>query len=255
MIHAAIEYDTTGVPWSPQFQDVYHSADGGLEQARHVFLLGNDLPNRWNSIVKNYGILETGFGLGVNFFTTIDAWLDSQSYQAGKILQFNSIEKFPPYPVDIQKVWQLMISKLAVSRQKQMHEILDQLHGNWPTNSGHYELEFSNAQVTLRLIIRDIEAGLDQLQSMLPSNHLTDKKLFLDAVYLDGFNPAKNPQMWTSEVFRSIAHLSGSQTTLATWAVSRRVKDGLIEQGFAVQKLPGFSHKREMLSGRYVVPA
>jgi len=68
-------FDATGTPYSPEYGDVYHSADSGPGQARHVFLGGNDLPTRWAG-ARVFTIVETGFGFGLNFLATWQAWRD-----------------------------------------------------------------------------------------------------------------------------------------------------------------------------------
>ncbi len=65
--------DASGTPFSPEYGDRYHSREGALAQARHVFLGGNDLPARWRS-ARAFTVLETGFGLGTNFLATWAAW-------------------------------------------------------------------------------------------------------------------------------------------------------------------------------------
>src|ERR1700687_2504029 len=70
---ARLERAADGTPYSPQFEDFYHSAAAGLPQARHVFLSGTALPQRWQPY-DAFTIVETGFGLGVNFLATWAAW-------------------------------------------------------------------------------------------------------------------------------------------------------------------------------------
>src|SRR3954466_2321651 len=81
-----------GIPYSESFGDVYHSADGGPAQARHVFLAGNGLPERWRGR-RRFVILETGFGLGLNFLVTLQAW--RRDPQRCERLHFVSVEKHP----------------------------------------------------------------------------------------------------------------------------------------------------------------
>src|SRR6266513_2057488 len=73
LIPARLEFAADGTPWSDEFGDVYHSAAGGPAQARHVFLAGNRLPERWAGR-ERFVILETGFGFGLNFLATWQAW-------------------------------------------------------------------------------------------------------------------------------------------------------------------------------------
>src|ERR1043165_2544320 len=89
---AAAAFDERGTPISGVYGDVYHSADSGPGQARHVFLSGNDLPARWRH-ARVFTILETGFGFGLNFLATWRAWLDDPARP--ERLHFVSIEKHP----------------------------------------------------------------------------------------------------------------------------------------------------------------
>src|SRR5262245_29954950 len=89
---AELAFDGAGTPYSHMYGDVYHSADSGPGQARHVFLGGNRLPANWAGR-HNYTIVETGFGLGLNFLTTWRAWRDDP--QRPRRLHFVSVEKHP----------------------------------------------------------------------------------------------------------------------------------------------------------------
>src|SRR2546423_15095363 len=92
LIPARLEFAADGTPWSEEFGDVYHSAAGGPQQARHVFLGGNGLPGRWAGR-ERFVILETGFGFGLNFLATWQAWRDDARRPAR--LHYVSIEKHP----------------------------------------------------------------------------------------------------------------------------------------------------------------
>src|SRR5260221_12941037 len=70
---APLQHTADGTPFSPRFQDVYHSSHGGIAQARHVFLAGNELPARGASR-ERFVILETGIGRGAKFLAPRDAW-------------------------------------------------------------------------------------------------------------------------------------------------------------------------------------
>lgn len=244
-----ITYDEHGVPRSSQFDDVYHSVHGAVEQSRHVFLQGNQLQQRWQEDQITGWILETGFGLGVNFFTTVWVWLNTASPNKTP-LKFISIEKYLPSAADIKKVWALQINSLESEDQPVMQEVLDQLLSTWPSEPGEYTFDLCGSHVKLHLILADILVGLEKLEQI---HQACPSDWKIDAIYLDGFNPAKNPQMWAPLVFQKIAKLCHVQTTLATWAVSRVVKDGLLQAGFVLSKHPGFFGKREMLTAAFKV--
>jgi len=211
-------------PYSAAFGDVYHSAGGGPAQARHVFLQGNGLPERW-ALRERFVILETGFGMGLNFLVTWRAWKDDAARP--RRLHFVSIEKHPFKLEDLRALHGLYPELAAEASE---------LHARWPTLvSGAHRLEFGN--VVLTLFFADVAL-------------LRDLRLSADAIYLDGFAPAKNPDMWTHQVLRSISRVAAPQATLATWSVAGPVREALEATGFAVEKRAGFGDKREMLIAR-----
>jgi tRNA 5-methylaminomethyl-2-thiouridine biosynthesis bifunctional protein len=211
-------------PYSAAYGDVYHSAGGGPAQARHVFLAGNGLPDRW-ARRERFVILETGFGMGLNFLVTWRAWKDDAA--RCRRLHFVSIEKHPFTLGDLRALHRLY-PELATEASE--------LHARWPMLvSGAHRLEFGN--VVLTLFFGDVA-------------QVRDLRLAADAVYLDGFAPARNPDMWTHQVLRSVSRLAAREATLATWSVAGTVREALEATGFAVEKRAGFGTKREMLVAR-----
>jgi tRNA 5-methylaminomethyl-2-thiouridine biosynthesis bifunctional protein len=211
-------------PWSVQFEDVYHSAAGGPAQARHVFLQGNGLPQRWAGRSR-FVILETGFGLGINFLTTWQAWRRDPARCAR--LHYVAIEKHPFSLEDLRTLH---------AGYSELKQEAAELHAKWPVLvAGAHRLEFEG--VVLTLFFADIGVA-------------RDLRLAADAFYLDGFAPAKNPDMWTPAVMRSLSRLAAHGATAATWSVASSVRHALEATGFAVEKRAGFGEKREMLTAR-----
>ncbi len=229
VIHPAnLVLNTDNVPWSERYGDVYHAAAGAAEQTRHVFLHGNGLPNRWKNS-KLFVILETGFGLGLNFLETWKEFLREASPDAR--LHFLSAEKHP-FPAD-----DLAKAHLNAGVASEASTALCE---QWPPLvSGIHRLSFANGRIALTLGFGDITSVLYGLSTKA------------DAIFLDGFSPARNPEMWSAEVFRRLAALSDGNTTLATWSVSSTVREELTRAGFSVEKTAGFSGKREMLRGQF----
>src|SRR5947207_6511333 len=224
LIPARLEFAADGTPWSEEFGDVYHSAAGGPAQARHVFLAGNELPQRWAQR-ERFVILETGFGFGLNFLATWQAWQRDPS--RCRRLHYVSIEKHPFTAGDLRTLHQ---------RYPELKDEAAALHAQWPLLvSGAHRLEFGN--VVLTLFFGDISM-------------LRDLRLAADAVYLDGFAPARNPQMWTHQAMRAVSRLAAQDATVATWSVAGAVREALEATGFAVEKRAGFGGKREMLTAR-----
>ncbi|HET9642528.1 MAG TPA: bifunctional tRNA (5-methylaminomethyl-2-thiouridine)(34)-methyltransferase MnmD/FAD-dependent 5-carboxymethylaminomethyl-2-thiouridine(34) oxidoreductase MnmC [Burkholderiaceae bacterium] len=226
IVPARIVFDD-GVPFAPDFGDVYHARAGALEQARHVFLGGNQLPVRWRAR-ERFVVLETGFGLGNNFLATWAAWRDDP--QRCSRLSFISIEKHPPVRNDLSRA--LSTSPLP--------ELAAQLVDAWPPPAPNlHRLAFEFGRVELLLALGDVSSWLPEIVADV------------DAFYLDGFAPARNPEMWNRRVLKALGRLAAPGATAATWSVAREVRDSLAEVGFAVQRAPGFSGKREMTVARY----
>jgi tRNA 5-methylaminomethyl-2-thiouridine biosynthesis bifunctional protein len=216
-----------GIPYSEAFGDVYHSASGGLAQANHVFLKGNQLPDRWAGR-ERFVILETGFGLGINFLTTWQAWRRDPR-RCGR-LHFVSIEKHPFSLQDLRTLHE---------RYPEFEEEAAALHATWPILvPGAHRAELDGGNVVLTLFFSDVRI-------------MRDLRLAADAIYLDGFAPQKNPDMWSAQTLRALSRLAAPGATAATWSVASSVRAALEETGFEVEKRPGFGFKKEMLCARY----
>lgn len=217
-----------GIPFAGTYDDVYHSADGGLEQARHVFLGGNRLPLRWQGRA-HFTIIETGFGLGLNFLATWSEWHRNQS--RCERLHFVSIEKHPFRAPDLETLHAMWPELAALSAE---------LRAAWPPLvPGFHRLLLDGGKVVLTLVFGDIAACLPQIAAAA------------DAFYLDGFSPSKNPDMWSPDILARLNRLAAPEATLATYTVSSAVREALAQAGFACEKLPGFGRKREMLAARF----
>lgn len=226
ILPARLAFDSEGTPYSASFGDVYHSSDGGLEQARHVFLGGNGLPQSWRGH-ESFVIVETGFGLGLNFLATWDAW--QADAQRPDRLHFVSVEQHPFCADDLAQLhrrWPALATQSA------------QLRRHWPPRvPGFHRLHFERDALTLTLLFGDANTLLPQLVAAA------------DAFYLDGFAPDKNPQMWSTAIFGELARLAKPNATLATWTVAGAVRLGLTDAGFIVARRPGYGRKRQMLCG------
>ena len=225
---APLILDSNGTPVSAIYGDIYHSAAGGCAQARHVFLAGNELPGRWQER-DSFVILETGFGLGLNFLATWRAWQEDPL--RCRELQFISLEKHPLSADDLVRAHAVWPDFVRCS---------EELGRCWPPLlRGEHRLEFEGGRVLLRLILGDALEELPKLDASV------------DAFYLDGFSPAKNPELWSSELCSSLARLAAPGATLATWSVAGSVRRALTAACFSVRRCPGFAGKRQMLIGRF----
>ena len=226
---ATLERTAGGTPFSSEFQDIYHSSAGGITQSRHVFLGGNALPERWRGR-EAFTILETGFGLGLNFLCAWDAWRADGARP--KRLHFVSVEHRPFAAGDLS---------LALEPLTELEPLARALATSWPPPiAGFHRVHFDGGNVILTLLLGEAAALLPQLVARA------------DALFLDGFAPARNPGIWSPEVVRELARLAAPDATLATRTVAGGVRAALADAGFQVERRPGFASKREMLAGKRV---
>ncbi|MEI7431165.1 MAG: tRNA (5-methylaminomethyl-2-thiouridine)(34)-methyltransferase MnmD [Betaproteobacteria bacterium] len=225
---ARLTYCLNGTPFSEVYGDIYHAVAGAHAQASYVFLAGNRLPGRWQGR-ECFVILETGFGVGLNFLATWQAWLDDP--ERSETLHYISLEKHPFSAADLA---------LIHASWPEFSVLSDELCRRWPApERGEHRLEFAGGKVVLRLVFGDAITELSQLDAEV------------DAFFMDGFSPAKNPEMWSSELCFLLAQRAVSGATLATWSVAGSVRRALNGVGFVVEKLAGFGSKRKMLFACY----
>ena len=219
-------------PHSQAFDDVYFNSAGGLAESEYVFIQGNQLKTRWSAAGSHsFCIAETGFGTGLNFLATCRAW-QAQTKRPDR-LHYISFEQHPLTAHSMQLAHQLFPELAPFS---------EQLLSQWrPPRSGINLFQCSDG-VMLTLYFGDVNTYLPQLLAGV------------DAWYLDGFAPAKNPEMWHAPLIRNMARLSKKGTSLATYTAASKVKKALQEHGFEVTKVPGFGAKREMITATYRPP-
>ncbi|WP_122574798.1 bifunctional tRNA (5-methylaminomethyl-2-thiouridine)(34)-methyltransferase MnmD/FAD-dependent 5-carboxymethylaminomethyl-2-thiouridine(34) oxidoreductase MnmC [Pseudomonas viridiflava] len=230
--HAQIDWDEQGNPHSRTFSDVYFSTESGLEETRHVFLVQNDLRRRFTELPEDGRLIigETGFGTGLNFLC---AWqLFEECARPGARLQFVSVEKYPLSRDDLQRALALWPELAAFA-----DPLLDQYVA---VHEGFQRMVFDQGRITLTLLIGDALDMLPQLDGQI------------DAWFLDGFAPAKNPEMWTPELFAELARLSTTATTIGTFTSTGWVRRALNAAGFKMKRVPGIGHKWEVLRGTFI---
>ena len=230
--HAQIDWDEQGNPHSREFSDVYFATGAGLEETRHVFLVQNDLQARFSGLPEHGRLVigETGFGTGLNFLC---AWqLFAECAPPTARLHFVSVEKFPLSRVDLQRALDLWpeLSPFAGPLLEQYVAI----------HEGFQRLVFDGGRVTLTLLIGDVLQMLPQLDGQV------------DAWFLDGFAPAKNPEMWTPELFAELARLAAPNSTIGTFTSTGWVRRALNAAGFKMKRVPGIGHKWEVLRGAFL---
>jgi tRNA 5-methylaminomethyl-2-thiouridine biosynthesis bifunctional protein len=225
-----------GAPRSGRFDDVYFSREGGLEETRAVFLAGCGLPDAWAGRAQ-FTVGETGFGTGLNILALLQLWRDSRP-PGGRLNMF-SIEAFPLSRDEGAR---------ALEAFGELADLAAPLLAQWPRRaSGFHRIDWPDLGATLDLAIGEAAWALDQWSGRA------------DAWFLDGFSPAKNPQMWRGEVLAGIAAHCAPGARAATFTVAGAVRRGLQEAGFQVDKRPGHGRKRDRLEavwpGSPAVPA
>jgi len=234
---ANLAFNNEGTPVSRDFDDVYFSNDNGLEETRYVFLGGNQLATRFPEHARDrFIVAESGFGTGLNFLTLWQAFDEFRRAHPQATLQrlhFISFEKFPLKKTDLRK---------AHLHWPELTGYAQQLQEQWPIAlPGCHRLLLDQGRVTLDLWFGDINELTERLDDSLNRQ--------VDAWFLDGFAPAKNPDMWTPALFQAMARLARPGATLATFTSAGFVRRGLKEAGFTMRKCKGFGRKREMLTG------
>ena len=225
---AKLRWQQQTQPYSERFGDIYFSSQNGLAESDYVFLQHNHLAARFQKLSPGscFCIGETGFGTGLNFLA---AWRLWQKHRApGARLHFVSAEKYPLTKAQIDR---------ALGRWPELSNLKEALLRAYPLMfyPGQMHLPLSE-DVSLSLLIGDAACQFRRFEGKV------------DAWFLDGFSPAKNPEMWQEALFIEIFRLSYHATTLATFTAASSVRKGLQKAGFQIIKVKGFSHKREMIT-------
>jgi tRNA 5-methylaminomethyl-2-thiouridine biosynthesis bifunctional protein len=215
-------------PRSKIHGDVFFSSESGLEETRYVFLQGNDLTSRWSRLAAGelFVIGETGFGTGLNFLAAWQLW--NQIAPRGRLHVF-SFELHPPSRDSLHRVHSLWPELSALSAQ--FLSKYDELSWGW------HRFVFQGGEIILTLIVGDARQCMQRASGQA------------DAWFLDGFSPARNPELWGDDILAQMARLSRSQATFSTYTCAGAVQRGLREAGFIVEKRKGFGRKREMMLG------
>ncbi len=237
IVPAVVRWNEQGTPVSQKFDDVYFSNQDGLAETRHVFLNGNGLPARFSHHPRPvFRVAETGFGTGLNFLAlwhAFDQHCRQQPITGARRLHFISFEKFPLAPEDLRS---------ALEPWEELAPLARELQTLWPQPlAGYHRLELAHGRVILDIGFDDVNALIPTLDPSLDDG--------VDAWFLDGFAPAKNPDMWQETLFAAMARLAAPTGSFATFTAAGFVRRGLQQAGFAVTKVNGFGRKREMLTG------
>jgi len=223
-----IIWQEDGTPRSRQFDDVYFSARDGLAETRHVFLNGIGAPEVWQG-AADFTIAETGFGTGLNFLAAWNLWRETAPASAR--LHYISAEAWPMGRGDMTR---------ALDRWPDLATERDALIAAYPLRRpGFHHLVLDGGRVRLTLLFGEAATMFGQLDATV------------DAWFLDGFAPSRNPEMWRPALFHEVARLSKPSARIATFTVAGVVRRGLADVGFEVEKVPGFGTKKQCLTGIY----
>ncbi len=213
---AEIEFDARNVPISKRFDDPYFSFHNGLAESEYVFLKGNDLPQR---LQGGFQIAELGFGTGLNFLLSWRAW--RQKNAEGKI-HFTSFEAFPMNAHDRAR---------ALSHFDEIEPLITEFMSDFDGQ------KFEREEITLNVILGDARETLPPWAGRA------------DAWFLDGFSPAKNPELWDEKLMKQVFNHCQPRAGFATFSAAGFVRRNLEAAGFLVERSKGFGHKRHMLKG------
>ncbi|APZ53779.1 tRNA (5-methylaminomethyl-2-thiouridine)(34)-methyltransferase MnmD [Salipiger abyssi] len=208
-----------GVPVSPRFDDPYYSLENGLAETRHTFLAGNGLPERFRD---GFHIAELGFGTGLNLLAALHLWREAATPGT---LRVTSFEAFPMAADDMIRA-QAAFPELA--------GIAAELAPHW--RAGVREITLPD--LTFRMIAGDARETLPRWEGVA------------DAWFLDGFSPAKNPELWGPELMEEVACHTVPGGTAATYTAAGHVRRALAAAGFEVSREPGYGRKRHMSVAR-----
>lgn len=223
-----------GQPVSRAFGDVYFSRENGLEETRYVFLGHNHIEDRFAALDpgSTFVVAETGFGTGLNFLATWQAWQEHAPADAS--LHFVSAERYPLKLADLKK---------AVALWPELSSFAEALLAQYPAPvSGCHRMVFAQGRIRLTLYFGEAQEAWSNL------------RFAADAWYLDGFAPALNPDLWLEPLINQIVEHSRAGATVATFTAVGVVRRALQAAGFSMRKVPGFGRKRDMLAGELTAP-
>ena len=234
--HAKIHFNQENTPVSDKFDDVYFSNQDGLAETHYVFLEGNQLWERWvNYQEAHFVIAETGFGTGLNFFAVTTLFREFRQKHPDSPLKRLYFISFEKYPLLLDALQQAHLA------YPQFSHLAQHLQQHWLNPiQGCYRFHFD--ETTLDLWFGDVAENLPQLGDYMNSK--------IDAWFLDGFAPSKNPDMWNEQLYQQMFRFTKPQGTFATFTAASAVRKGLENAGFNIKKRKGFGKKRECLSGQ-----
>lgn len=213
---------------SKDYEDRYFQVNG-FEESKEVYIDGNNLEERWESFSGScFTIGELGFGLGLNFLTMMHCWLKKErSFN----LDYIGIDK------KILEKSNLIMLEEAFPNLKNEIKVLKEC--DIVGHNGFECISIPDLKIRLILITEDIQKAINDI---CVSN--------IDAWFLDGFDPKKNPEMWEEDILKTVFDLSSCDSSFSSFTSVGRIRRALLENGFEVSKVSGFGTKRHRIIGK-----
>jgi tRNA U34 5-methylaminomethyl-2-thiouridine-forming methyltransferase MnmC len=214
--HPTLDWRDGVIPISTQFDDPYFSLNDGLSETQHVFLAGNGLPAR---LRPGFHVAELGFGTGLNMLAL--------ALITDVPIRFTSFEAYPMAAADIAR---------ALDHFPQARAVAAAFLTAWARG----ERRFALGPIAVEVVIGDARETL----AAWPHR--------ADAWFLDGFSPAKNPELWSPEIMAEVGRHTAKGGSFATYTAAGHVRRSLSDAGFAVERRPGHGKKRHMSAGSLI---
>lgn len=215
-IELEITEDGSHTLFVPSLNEHYHSINGAIQEARHVFIDAG-----LNQCEKNQiNILEVGFGTGLNTFLTI---LETQTRDIR--INYTTTELFPVPSSLVEKLnFPSKIDTQTTTLFHQIHSI------EWEKRK-QITPNFSLLKLKIDLTRQPVQSDLDSY----------------DIIYFDAFGPDKQPEMWNASIFKNLYNLCSNKGILVTYSAKGSVRRALKSIGFEVERIQGPPGKREMI--------
>lgn len=216
---AALDWRDGVIPVSTRFDDPYFSLNDGLAETRHVFLAGNRLAAR---LCDGFHIAELGFGTGLNLLAVQMLWA---AMGAPGVLRYTSFEAFPMAAEDIAR---------ALAHFPEAQAVAGPFLAAWAQGATRFDLP----GIAVEVVLGDARDTLPGWPGQA------------DAWFLDGFSPAKNPELWSDGLMAEVGAHTAPQGSFATYTAAGGVRRALQAAGFQVERVQGHGRKRHMTVGR-----
>ncbi len=211
-------------PVARDFGDVYYDADGPAEVGR-VFLAPAAFETRTADPARTFTVGELGFGTGLSFVVA--------AHLARSRLHFISVERHPLSVRDLARALAPWMAAFPVAR-----DLVDHYP---PLVPGWHRRLFDAGRIQLSVYFGDVRDALEELERQ--------QRRGVDAWFLDGFAPRRNPAMWHRERFEAMARLSAHRASVTTFSAAGDVRRDLASSGFEVRRVDQRPHKRHSTVG------